>query len=100
MLFYIFTNLTVMIYSLLYFSTVYIYSFIFLKYFSLLLLFILTVIQLCRLDDVCCLFYKHATSRLYDRSMYLCSMKLTFKIVSYDVRNGQMAARLDVHVRV
>jgi len=51
-------------------------------------------------DDVCCLFYKHATSRLYDRATYLCSVKLTFKMASYELRNGRIAARHDAHVRV
>lgn len=60
----------------------------------------LTVVEVRRLGDICCLFYKHATSRLYDRAMYLCSMKLTFKMASYDVRNGRIAARRDAYVRM
>lgn len=63
-------------------------------------LFILTVIRLRHLRDICCFFYKHTTSRLYDRTTYLCSMKLTFKMAPYEVRNGQMAARCDAHVSI
>jgi len=51
-------------------------------------------------NDVCCLFYKHVISRLYDRATYLCSVKLTFKMASYELRNGRIAARHDAHVRV
>lgn len=37
---------------------------------------------------------------LYDRTTYLCSMKLTFKMAPYEVRNGRIAARCDAHVSI
>lgn len=76
-----------------------VYGFAFSEYLALFLLFTLTVTQPRRLGDVCCLFYKHDTSALYDRPTYLCCMKLTFKMASYQVRNGRMAARITTRTR-